>query len=99
MRWFCRVLAASIREEQGVSGSAGVDLRSWGQFLRELDPKAVSLHTGRNFLQEIPNLGFFALPCKDRALKNNMVRRTHSLLAKGTRCVAVKGSGSAVVHP
>eukprot|EP00971_Amphidinium_carterae_P241027 4785257-Amphidinium_carterae.1 len=73
MRRFSRVFPAAIREEQRVRGGARSDLRSRSQLLRKLDAKSKSLHTGRNFLQEIPNLSLFALVCKDWALEDDVL--------------------------
>eukprot|EP00971_Amphidinium_carterae_P160858 3189282-Amphidinium_carterae.1 len=67
MRRLSRVLTTPIRKKEGVSGCACRDLRRGSQFLRKLDSEAISLDTGRDFLQEIPNLGLLPLGRKSRA--------------------------------
>eukprot|EP00971_Amphidinium_carterae_P030522 600312-Amphidinium_carterae.2 len=99
MRRLGRVFATAIREEQGVRGRTCLYLLGGGQFLQKLDAKAERLHTGRNFLQEIPNLSFFALTRKERALKDNVVRCTYAFLTESACGIGVKSPGSAVVHP
>eukprot|EP00971_Amphidinium_carterae_P291076 5780028-Amphidinium_carterae.1 len=99
MRWFSWVLTAPIRKEESISRYARSDLFRGGQFLRKLNPQPEGLDTGRNFLQEILYLSFFALLCKDWALKNYMMRSAKTFLAERTGGVLIEGPGSTVVHP
>eukprot|EP00971_Amphidinium_carterae_P269164 5339930-Amphidinium_carterae.1 len=81
-----------------ISGSTRGNLFCGGQLLRKLDTKSKSLHAGRNFLQEIPNLSFFPLSLKDRALKDNVMRRAKTFLAESARRVFAESPGSTCTH-
>eukprot|EP00971_Amphidinium_carterae_P222416 4414502-Amphidinium_carterae.2 len=99
MRRFSRVFTTAIREKQGIRGRTCRHFLGRGQFLQKLNSKAKGLHTGRNFLQEIPNPSFFALALEERALEDNVVRSTNARLTESACGIFIENPGTTVVHP
>eukprot|EP00971_Amphidinium_carterae_P155845 3089897-Amphidinium_carterae.2 len=93
------VLTTAIGEQQGILSGTGRRLYHSRQFLRELDSKSKSLHTGGNLLSESAHLCLFPLCSEERAVKHHMLWRTNALIAEGTGRVFIEDPSPTIIHP